>query len=83
MMIAVTSHFTSSDGAWPAPSPRRHRRRPRLRGWVIALVLAVVLAVAGATIPVNAVIESPGPTWNVLGSADAAGSETESGQSAS
>lgn len=83
MMIAVTSHFTSSDGAWPAPSPRRHRRRPRLRGWVIALVLAVVLAVAGATIPVNAVIESPGPTWNVLGSADASDSETESGQSAS
>nr|WP_300337243.1 S16 family serine protease [Actinomyces sp.] len=81
-MVAVTSHFTSSEDARPAPGPRAPRRRSRLRAWVTALLLAVVLAVAGATIPVNAVIESPGPTWNVLGSADASGPETGTGGSA-
>lgn len=82
MMVAVTSHFTSSEGARPAPGPRVPRRRSRLRAWATTLLLAVVLAVAGATIPVNAVIESPGPTWNVLGSADASGPETGTGGSA-
>ncbi|WP_244960265.1 YlbL family protein [Actinomyces faecalis] len=79
-MVAVTSHLTSLDGARPAGSDRSPRHRPRrMRWWVSCLVLAVVIAVAGATVPVNAVIESPGPTWNVLGSADQEGAGT-SGQ---
>lgn len=55
------------------PAPRSRRRR----GPVIAVVLIAValLVVASVTIPVNVVIEAPGPTWNVLaaggeGSAD-------------
>lgn len=48
--------------------PRRPTRRSLVR-WGAGLVVAG-LVVAGATIPVNKVIESPGPTWNVLASAD-------------
>ncbi|MDO4244224.1 MAG: S16 family serine protease [Actinomyces sp.] len=55
----------------PAPSPggTRGRRRPRRRTLVLAAagVAGVVgLVVAGATVPIDKVIEAPGPTWNVL-----------------
>ncbi|VEG30080.1 YlbL family protein [Actinomyces howellii] len=44
-------------------------RRPRPRALILAVVgaiAAVGLVVAGATVPINKVIEAPGPTWNVL-----------------
>ena len=44
------------------------RRRRRLRRSVAAgtFILVVALVVAVFMVPVNAVIEAPGPTWNVL-----------------
>ena len=35
----------------------------------VPVIVAMVLFIAAATIPVSTVIESPGPTWNVLGEA--------------
>ncbi|MBW3070319.1 peptidase S16 [Actinomyces sp. 594] len=47
-----------------APHARlRGRHRSRL---LIGLALAAALVIAGATVPVNKVIQAPGPTWNVL-----------------
>ncbi|WP_306821231.1 YlbL family protein [Actinomyces wuliandei] len=43
------------------------RGRRRLLLPVAAVVLVVGLAVAAFTVPVDRVIEAPGPTWNVLG----------------
>ena len=50
-----------------APS-RESRRRRRLRRAVVAgsFILVVALIAAVFLVPVNAVIEAPGPTWNVL-----------------
>ena len=50
-----------------APS-RESRRRRRLRRTVAAgsFILVVALIAAVFLVPVNAVIEAPGPTWNVL-----------------
>ena len=50
-----------------APS-RESRRRCRLRRAVAAgsFILVVALIAAVFLVPVNAVIEAPGPTWNVL-----------------
>ncbi len=45
-------------------SRRRHRRRQLTT--LGAGVLVAGLLVAGATVPINKVIEAPGPTWNVL-----------------
>ena len=49
-------------------SSQEDRRRRRLRRAVTAgtFVLVVVLIAAVFLVPVNAVIEAPGPTWNVL-----------------
>ena len=49
----------------PSGEPRRRRR---LRRAVVAgsFILVVALIVAVFLVPVNAVIEAPGPTWNVL-----------------
>jgi len=49
-------------------SSQEDRRRRRLRRTVAAgtFVLVVVLIAAVFLVPVNAVIEAPGPTWNVL-----------------
>ena len=49
-------------------SSQEDRRRRRLRRAVAAgtFVLVVVLIAAVFLVPVNAVIEAPGPTWNVL-----------------
>ena len=46
----------------------RSRRWRRLRLSVAAgtFILVVALIVAVFMVPVNAVIEAPGPTWNVL-----------------
>ena len=57
--------------------------RPSRRLIVLLTVLVVVVAtlVAAATVPINMVIEAPGPTWNVLGSADTDGSQDSNGQS--
>ncbi|RAX22075.1 peptidase S16 [Actinomyces sp. Z5] len=41
----------------------RGRRRARL---LAGLAVVVALVVAGATVPINKVIQAPGPTWNVL-----------------
>ena len=48
--------------------PDQDRRRRRLRRVLAAgtFILVVAVAIAAFTVPVNAVIESPGPTWNVL-----------------
>lgn len=54
------------DDSCHAASPRPRRRRV---WWVVLLVTGIVAGIAVATVPVNVVIESPGPTWNVLGSA--------------
>ena len=50
-----------------APSGESRRRR-RLRRAVVAgsFILVVALIAAVFLLPVNAVIEAPGPTWNVL-----------------
>ena len=50
-----------------APSGESRRRR-RLRRAVVAgsFILVVALVVAVFMVPVNVVIEAPGPTWNVL-----------------
>ena len=50
-----------------APSEESRRRR-RLRRAVVAgsFILVVALIAAVFLVPVNAVIEAPGPTWNVL-----------------
>ena len=57
--------------------------RPSRRLIVLLTILVVVVAtlVAAATVPINMVIEAPGPTWNVLGSADTDGSQDSNGQS--
>ena len=49
----------------PSGEPRRRRR---LRRAVVAgsFILVVALIAAVFLVPVNAVIEAPGPTWNVL-----------------
>ena len=48
--------------------PDQDRRRRRLRRVLAAgtFILVVAVAIAAFTVPVNAVIEAPGPTWNVL-----------------
>ena len=53
----------------PAPQPSaQDRRRRRLRRSVTvgAVLVVVALIVAVFTVPINVVIEAPGPTWNVL-----------------
>ena len=47
-------------------SSQEDRRRRRLRRAAGTFVLVVVLIAAVFLVPVNAVIEAPGPTWNVL-----------------
>lgn len=47
--------------------PRRRRRR-RLVAWVVVAAVVISALAAAALVPINKVIESPGPTWNVLGS---------------
>ncbi|MCL3778064.1 PDZ domain-containing protein [Actinomyces sp. 186855] len=71
---------TSPDGPSRSALPpatgagsRRHRLRRALRV-TLPVLLAVTALVAAATVPVGYVIESPGPTWNVLGAVDQAGS---------
>lgn len=61
---------------------RRHRRRQlTILG---AGVVVAGLLVAGATVPINKVIEAPGPTWNVLeGSTSSSGTSAASTGSAS
>lgn len=49
----------------------KRRRRKTLVLLGVAVLTVISLLVAGATVPVNKVIEAPGPTWNVLsGSAE-------------
>ena len=53
----------------PAPQPSaqdRRRRRLRRTAAVGAVLVVVALIVAVFTVPINVVIEAPGPTWNVL-----------------
>ena len=51
--------------AQPSPQDRR-RRRLRRTAAVGAVLVVVALIVAVFTVPINVVIEAPGPTWNVL-----------------
>ena len=62
----------------PAPGSRRRRRLLRVGAPVL---LALTGLVAAATVPVDYVIESPGPTWNVLGAVE--GDEPGSGEGSS
>ena len=56
-----------ADAPHAQPTPQDRRRR-RLRRSVAAgaVLLVVALIVAVFTVPINVVIEAPGPTWNVL-----------------
>lgn len=55
----------------PVRSPARRRRLRRFLPLGVAVAAIIGLVVAGATVPINKVIEAPGPTWNVLaGSAE-------------
>lgn len=67
---------TGDDGA----ESRTWRPSPRLIALLTVLAVVAAAVVAAAVIPVNAVIEAPGPTWNVLGSADADGPQESGGQ---
>ena len=67
---------TGADDA--APQPWRPSRR--LIVLLTVLVVVVTAIVTAAVVPINMVIEAPGPTWNVLGSADADGSQDSDGQ---
>ena len=60
-------HAGREDDPDTAPSGESRRRR-RLRRAVVAgsFILVVALIAAVFLVPVNAVIEAPGPTWNVL-----------------
>lgn len=64
----------------PLPSPAaggatsRHLSPGRVMAIALPVMLAITAFVAAATIPVDYVIESPGPTWNVLGTVDQDGS---------
>ena len=51
--------------AQPSPQDRRRRRLRRTTA-VGAVLVVVALIVAVFTVPINVVIEAPGPTWNVL-----------------
>ncbi|MBE6475544.1 MAG: peptidase S16 [Actinomyces succiniciruminis] len=54
-------------GAAGGKAGSRRIFRGRRRAWLLAgLALVVALVVAGATVPINKVIQAPGPTWNVL-----------------
>lgn len=64
--------------AEPTHRPSRRRRR-RLLAWVLLTALLGGGLAAGALLPVDKVIESPGPTWNVLGTADGTDILTVSG----
>lgn len=62
----------------PSTEPSREARRRRtLRRSAAAgtFVLVVALIVAVFMVPVNAVIEAPGPTWNVLGNSPSSDQE--------
>ncbi|CAM3085698.1 PDZ domain-containing protein [Actinomyces slackii] len=70
----------NADNAESAPTapPRRPwwRRRRRLLVQLGALAVVVGLIVAAFTVPINqVVIQSPGPTWNVLADGSQEGSE--------
>lgn len=81
---SASADSASADGAVTGRgSLRRHRRRQLTA--LGAGVAVVALLVAGATVPINKVIEAPGPTWNVLeGSTSSAGtSESSTGTASS
>lgn len=57
------------------PDRRRAPRFAFIARWVgLGIVLALLLA--AFTVPVNAVIQSPGPTWNLLSEAKVSGAPT-------
>ena len=94
MMGAVTTHATPEPDSVPSLPPAGilppagtddeapQTWRPSRRLIVLLTVLAAVVTtiVAAAVVPINMVIEAPGPTWNVLGSADADGPQESGGQ---
>ena len=67
MRVAGVAQAGHADDPHVRPSSQDRRQR-RLRRSVVAGValLVVALIVAVFTVPVNVVIEAPGPTWNVL-----------------
>lgn len=55
----------------PVRGPARRRRLRRFLLLGVAVAATVGLIVAGAMVPIDKVVEAPGPTWNVLaGSAE-------------
>ena len=88
MMGAVTTHATPAPDSVPSLPPaeadgaafQTWRPSPRLIVLLTVLAAVVTTIVAAAVVPINMVIEAPGPTWNVLGSADVAGSQDSNGQ---
>lgn len=66
----------SPAGAQQVQAERVRARRRAIRIACVCVALLIVL-LACFTVPVQAVIESPGPTWNVLGTAAADGSPSQ------
>ncbi|WP_243106690.1 MULTISPECIES: YlbL family protein [Actinomyces] len=63
-----TTHDTTHDTTDNVPEDTSNARgRHRLLLPAAVVVLVVGLVVAAFTVPVDRVIEAPGPTWNVLG----------------
>lgn len=69
----------SNDATPPVSGSARRRRWKRVALIAVPVVLALAAVVAAATVPVDYVIETPGPTWNVLGNVDGEQSASDGG----
>ncbi|HKS00649.1 MAG TPA: S16 family serine protease [Arthrobacter sp.] len=64
---APASGGGTPDGTGEARRPRGRGRDPRISAMTLSGLLALGLGVAAAVLPVPYVVESPGPTFNTLG----------------
>lgn len=73
--VPVTQHETDPSLRPDGPLATSSAARAPRRTWLPPTLAIALVALGGAAfmVPVNAVIESPGPTWNVLGGVTAEG----------